>query len=113
MVEGHFIEHWDRLLFRDYLIEHHEVATVPKMHVLTRADALGVVRSGRMHFERYETAGLRVRVYSDSGITMGRLHGVRNVDGKMLDDEWQFTKVYVRRGAQWSIVAFHALEAPR
>jgi len=26
MVEGHFSEHWDRLLFRDYLIEHPEVA---------------------------------------------------------------------------------------
>jgi GrpB-like predicted nucleotidyltransferase (UPF0157 family) len=26
MVEGHFAEHWDRLLFRDYLIEQREVA---------------------------------------------------------------------------------------
>ena len=26
MVERHFTEHWDRLLFRDYLIEHPEVA---------------------------------------------------------------------------------------
>jgi GrpB-like predicted nucleotidyltransferase (UPF0157 family) len=26
MVERHFIEHWDRLLFRDYLIEHPDVA---------------------------------------------------------------------------------------
>jgi GrpB-like predicted nucleotidyltransferase (UPF0157 family) len=26
MVEGGFTEHWDRLLFRDYLIEHAEVA---------------------------------------------------------------------------------------
>ena len=26
MVEGHFTEHWDRLLFRDYLIERPEVA---------------------------------------------------------------------------------------
>lgn len=26
MVEGHFTEHWDRLLFRDYLIEHPDVA---------------------------------------------------------------------------------------
>jgi GrpB-like predicted nucleotidyltransferase (UPF0157 family) len=26
MVEGHFTEHWGRLLFRDYLIEHPEVA---------------------------------------------------------------------------------------
>lgn len=27
MVEAHFTEHWDRLLLRDYLIEHPEVAT--------------------------------------------------------------------------------------
>jgi GrpB-like predicted nucleotidyltransferase (UPF0157 family) len=26
MVEGHFTEHWDRLLFRDYLVAHPEVA---------------------------------------------------------------------------------------
>jgi GrpB-like predicted nucleotidyltransferase (UPF0157 family) len=26
MVEAHFLEHWDRLLFRDYLIEHEELA---------------------------------------------------------------------------------------
>jgi GrpB-like predicted nucleotidyltransferase (UPF0157 family) len=26
MVEGHFVEHWDRLLFRDYLIDHPTVA---------------------------------------------------------------------------------------
>lgn len=26
MVKGHFTEHWDRLLFRDYLVEHPEVA---------------------------------------------------------------------------------------
>jgi GrpB-like predicted nucleotidyltransferase (UPF0157 family) len=26
MVEGHFADHWDRLLFRDYLIEHPPVA---------------------------------------------------------------------------------------
>jgi len=26
MVESHFSEHWDRLLFRDYLIDHPQVA---------------------------------------------------------------------------------------
>lgn len=26
MVERNFIDHWDRLLFRDYLIEHSDVA---------------------------------------------------------------------------------------
>jgi GrpB-like predicted nucleotidyltransferase (UPF0157 family) len=26
MVEAHFAEHWDRLLFRDYLVEHPEIA---------------------------------------------------------------------------------------
>jgi GrpB-like predicted nucleotidyltransferase (UPF0157 family) len=36
MVEGGFVEHWERLLFRDYLIEHGEVAReyeVLKIHL--------------------------------------------------------------------------------
>jgi GrpB-like predicted nucleotidyltransferase (UPF0157 family) len=38
MVEGHFTEHWDRLLFRDYLIEDTEAAAeyeVLKMRLAT------------------------------------------------------------------------------
>jgi hypothetical protein len=97
----------------DGLWDQELVVTVPGMPVLTRADAIAMARSGKMRFERYETSGLRIRVYGDAGLVTGRLQRRRAVDGRVMDDDWQFTKVYVRRGGQWKVVAFHASEAPR
>jgi ketosteroid isomerase-like protein len=89
------------------------VVTVPRMQVLTRADALGMARSGKLRFERYETADLRVRVYGDSGITTGRLRRTRMLGAQRVDDDWQFTKAYVRQNGQWRVVAFQASDAAR
>ena len=86
------------------------MVTVPKMPVLTRADAIAMARSGSMRFERYETSNLRIRVYGDAGVVTGRLQRTRSVNGRVVQDDWQFTKLYVRRGAQWKVVAFHASE---
>jgi hypothetical protein len=30
----------------------------------------------------------------------------------VVDDDWQFTKMYVRRDGRWKVVAFSASEAP-
>jgi hypothetical protein len=89
------------------------VVAVPKMSVLTRADAMDMVRSGRMRFERYETSNLAVRVYGDAAVVTGRLQRSRNMAGRVVDDNWLFTKVYVRLQGQWRVVAFHASEAPQ
>jgi ketosteroid isomerase-like protein len=88
------------------------VAVVPRMRVFTRADALAMVRSGRMHFGRYETSDLRVRTYGDAGVVTGRLRRSRTLGAKVVDDDWQFTKMYVRRDGRWKVVAFSASEAP-
>ena len=88
------------------------VVSAPRMQVLTRADALAAARSGRMRFDRYETSDLRVRVYGDSAIVTGRLRRARRRDDRVVEDDWRFTKVYVRRGALWKVVAFHASEGP-
>jgi len=88
------------------------VVSVPRMQVLTRADALAVARSGRMRFDRYETSDLRVRVYGESAVVTGRLQRTRRRDDRVVEDDWRFTKVYVRRGARWKVVAFHASEGP-
>lgn len=88
------------------------VVAVPRMRVLTRDDALGMARSGRMRFERYATSDLRVRTYGDSAVVTGRLERSRVVAGKATDDRWLFTKVYVRQDGRWRVVAFHASDAP-
>jgi uncharacterized protein DUF4440 len=84
---------------------------VPKMPVMTKAEALAFARSGRMKFQRYETTGLRIRVYGDSAVVTGRLRRTRTLNGKVVDDDWRYTKVYVRSKGEWRVVAFHASEA--
>ncbi len=84
---------------------------VPKMPVMSKADALAFARSGRMKFERYQTSDVKVRVYGDAAVVTGLLNRTRTMAGKTLEDNWRFTKVYVRRDGKWKVVAFHSSEA--
>ena len=84
---------------------------VPRMPILTKASASQFAHSGRMHFERYETSDLKVRVYGDAAVVTGRLQRTRTIDGKKTDDDWRFTKVYTRQAGEWKVVSFHASEA--
>jgi uncharacterized protein (TIGR02246 family) len=84
------------------------VVTVPNMAVMTKADVLPIFRSGRMKFSRYETSGAEVRVFGDTAIVTGRLLRTREVGGRVVDDDWRFTKAYARQGGSWQVVAFQA-----
>ena len=84
------------------------VVLVPGMRVMTKADAVGMFTSGRMKFDRYETSETRFRVYDATAIVTGRLRRTRVVAGATVDDDWRFTKVYLRRAGRWQVVSFHA-----
>lgn len=84
------------------------VVTVPEMPVMSKADLLRFWRSGRSIITRYETSELRVRVYADAAVVTGRLRRERSFNGRLLHDDWRFTKVYVRRGSRWQVVAYQA-----
>jgi len=84
---------------------------VPAMPVMTKDEALAAVKAGRMTFDRYETSEVKVRVYGSSAIVSGRLKRTRTVDGQRVDDDWQFTKTYVRPQGKWQVAAFHASSA--
>ena len=77
-----------------------EVA-VPHMAVMTRAEALGFARSGRMKFLRYETSDLHIRLYGNAAVVTGHLLRTRTVNGNNVSDDWRFTKVYIRQAHQW------------
>ena len=87
------------------------VVVVPTMRAMTKAESLGVFASGRMKFDRYETADTTFRVHGDTAITNGRLRRTRTINGETVDDDWRFTKVYLRRGDSWQVVSFHASPA--
>jgi hypothetical protein len=61
-----------------------------------------------MKFERYETSETTMRVYDDAAIVTGRLRRSRVIAGATADDDWRFTKVYLRRAGRWQVVSFHA-----
>ena len=84
---------------------------VPKMPVMSKADALKFARSGRMKFLRYQTSDIRIRVYGDAAVVTGRLQRTRSMTGQGISDDWRFTKTYIRQERRWRIVAFHASEA--
>ena len=86
---------------------------IPKMDVLSRAEALEVFRSGRMTFDRYETSGLKIRVYGDAAIVSGDLMRTKSLLGVTTTDHWRFTKTYVRQSGRWRVVNFHASDAER
>jgi ketosteroid isomerase-like protein len=64
-----------------------------------------------MKFMRFESAEVAVQVFGDTAVARGRLLRARELGGQTMQDNWRFTKVYVRRAGQWRVVAFHASEA--
>jgi hypothetical protein len=63
MVESTFTEHWDRLLFRDYLIEHPAVARDYERSKLRLASG-GAGRAGAAGCTRWPIDGLTAGVFS-------------------------------------------------
>ena len=88
-----------------------EVA-VPKMPVMKKGDLIKFVDSGRMKFQRYDTSDLNFRIYGKSAVVTGRLQRKREINGRVVEDDWRFTKVYQGTSAGWRVVSFHASESP-
>src|SRR6266571_4589514 len=95
----------DRIWAEDFTV------AVPNMPVMTRADAIGVFRTGQLSFRRHESSDLRFRIYGDAAVVTGRLRRTRCMNDATIEDDWRFTKVYVRHGNLWKVVAFHASPA--
>jgi ketosteroid isomerase-like protein len=103
-------EHGDADALEKLWADDMEIA-VPKMPVLTKADALKFARSGRMKFLSYRTSEIRVRLYDNAAVVTGRMQRTRSMNGQEMSDDWRFTKTYVRESGQWRVISFHASEA--
>jgi ketosteroid isomerase-like protein len=84
---------------------------VPRMPAMSKGEALAFARTGRMRFDAYDTSQIKVRLYTEMAIVTGRLRRTRLVDGARRDDDWRFTKVYIRENGAWRVVSFHASDA--
>jgi ketosteroid isomerase-like protein len=85
---------------------------VPKMPVMTKSEVIAFARSGRMKFEQYATSHINVRRFGETAVVTGQMKRSRSLDGQSVDDNWQFTKVYLRKAGRWQVFIFQASEAP-
>ena len=83
------------------------VVTVPNMPLMDKSESLQFVRSGKMKFQTYKTSDLRIRIYRDAAVVTGQLERARSGNRGEFEDDWRFTKVYVRRAGRWQVVAWH------
>jgi ketosteroid isomerase-like protein len=83
------------------------VVTTPDMPLMNKEESLAVWKSGKMKFDIYKTSDLRIRVYKDAAVVTGQLERIRDANSKKFEDDWRFTKVYVRRDGKWLVVAWH------
>jgi hypothetical protein len=84
--------------------------TVPRMPVMTRAEAVGIARSNMIKFSKYETSEVVVQIFGSAAVVRGRMRRSRSRGEQLVEDSWQFTKVYVKQEDTWRVVAFHASE---
>jgi ketosteroid isomerase-like protein len=84
------------------------IALMTDMAVLNKERSILLLTAGPVKFLRYETSDLRIRVYGDAAVVTGRLQRTRNVNDQKMDDDWRFTKMYVRTSGRLQLVAWHA-----
>ncbi len=81
--------------------------TVPDMPVMNKEESLAVWKSGKMKFDIYKTSNIRIKVYGNAAVVTGQLVRIRDSTSKVFEDDWRFTKVYVRRSGRWQVVTWH------
>ena len=85
---------------------------VPKMRPIDKNGGLAMLRSGRFKFTRYETSDLSTRFYGNAAIVTGRVQRTRKMGEREMQDDWHFSKVYIRRNKEWRVVLWQASDEP-
>jgi ketosteroid isomerase-like protein len=89
------------------------VVTVPGMPAMNKTQSLGVWKSGKFKFDRYESSDVKTKLFGDTAVATGRMQRARTFGDRKMEDDWLFTKVYLRGKDGWQVVAFHASPAPQ
>jgi hypothetical protein len=83
------------------------------MPLMARAEAVDVARSNMVKFSKYETSDVVVQIFDKAAVVRGRMTRSRSRGDQLIEDDWRFTKVYVKQEDTWKVVAFHASESVR
>ena len=79
----------------------------PSGTLRTKKDVLSDFASGSLKFQSITTDDVRIRVYGNAAVETG-LSTMKGQDaGKVVPVENRFTRVWIRQGGRWRLVANH------
>ena len=79
----------------------------PSGTLRTKKDVLSDFKSGSLKFQSITTDDVRIRVYGNAAVETG-LSTMKGQDAeKVVPEENRFTRVWIREGGQWRLVANH------
>jgi ketosteroid isomerase-like protein len=81
--------------------------TAPDMPPMNKEESLAMWKAGKMKFDVYRTSDLRIKIYGNTAVVTGQLVRIRDATSDKFEDDWRFTKVYVRRNGRWQVVTWH------
>lgn len=74
--------------------------------VTTRSQLIALLKSTPFTFISIEDDDVKIRAYEEAAIVTGRSVRKRaGQDGKVIAQQFRFTRVYVRRDGRWQVVA--------
>lgn len=79
----------------------------PSGTLRTKKDVLSDFKSGSLKFQSITTDDVRIRVYGNAAVETG-LSTMKGQDAeKVVPEENRFTRVWIRQGGRWRLVANH------
>ena len=91
----------DRIYANDF------IGIGPSGRVRTKAQVVADFTSGDLKFQSITTDDVQVRVYGNTAVETGRSTMIGQDKGKTVPRDNRFTRVWIKQGAHWRLVANH------
>src|SRR3954464_13967290 len=78
----------------------------------SKARMLERLKSGTFKMQEITLQDLKARVYGKTAVLTGRAHEISTFDGKQKDQQYLFTRVFVKKDGHWQAVSYQQTSAP-
>ncbi len=89
---------FDRLTSDDYVL------TSATGRLLEKKKTLEALETGVLTFDKFDDSDVKVRLYADTAVVTGRAEIKGKSKTRAFDDEFRWTRVFVRRDGAWKCV---------
>jgi ketosteroid isomerase-like protein len=111
-LENEWAEAWVKrdFAFHDRIMADDYTWTSPWGWVINKADDLALIKSGEDVITSWVLAEMKVRIYGDAAVVIGRDAIKETYKGKNVSSQNRWTHTWVKRAGRWQCVAGHSSE---